>query len=123
MKNGNNTVEFSSSSSIANAVSSSASLKKSVEDWLKKPKNERSNTILVTLNDDKNLSRAINNATIFKPEISNGYFTGYLYDKYDFKFQWFDDLETFQANTGAVVLQNTGFIENYNIIIPIKIKL
>jgi hypothetical protein len=46
-----------------------------------------------------------------------------LYDKYDFKLQKFDDWEIFKANTGAVALQNTGVLENYNIIVPIKIKL
>jgi hypothetical protein len=75
------------------------------------------------LNDNQNLFRSINNATILKPEIKNGYFTGYLYDKYDFKLQKFDDWEIFKANTGAVALQNTGVLENYNIIVPIKIKL
>ena len=123
LSNGNNTVEFSPNSSIANSVNSSVFLRKSVENWAKLPVEERPRRILVTLNDNQNLFRSINNATILKPEIKNGYFTGYLYDKYDFKLQKFDDWEIFKANTGAVALQNTGVLENYNIIVPIKIKL
>jgi len=123
LNNGNNTVEFSPNSSISDAVSSSKSLHKTIENWSQKPVKERESSISVTLKDDQNLFRSLNNATIFKPEIKDGYFTGYLYDKYDFKLQWFSDWEIFKANTGAYFLQEIKQLENYNIIIPIKVKL
>ena len=77
---------------------------------------------LPELNDNENLARSILHATIFNPQVSNGYFTGYLYDLYDFKLQVFADKLITAANTGAVLLQMVNQLKNYNIIIPIKIK-
>ena len=123
LSDGDKTVKFSKNSTIAKAVESSKSLRSSINKWIKTPEENRSEKISVRIADDNNLFRSINNATILKPHIENNYFCGYLYDKYDFKLQWFKDFETMKANTGAYLLQTAKQIENYNIIIPIKIKL
>ena len=123
LSDGDKTVKFSKDSTIAKAVESSKSLRSSINEWIKTPEENRSERISVRIADDNNLFRSINNATILKPHIENNYFCGFLYDKYDFQLQWFKDFETMKANTGAYLLQTAKQIENYNIIIPIKIKL
>ena len=123
LSNGNKTVKFKDCSTIANAVNSSEYLKDSIKKWLDMPVEERPDTIQVQLADNENLFYSINNATVLKPRIENGYFHGYLYDKYDFKLQWFKNAKTLFANTGAVTLQTIKQLEKFNIIIPIKIKL
>ncbi len=123
LSNGNKTVRFKDDSTIANAVNSSEYLKESVNEWLNLPEEKRPNIIQVQLIDNENLFYSINNATVLKPRVEGGYFYGYLYDKYDFKLQWFKNAKTMFANTGAVTLQAIKQLENYNIIIPIKIKL
>ncbi len=117
------TIKFSKESSIAKEVNSSESMRTSINDWIKMQEDKRPSKIAVKLADNANLFRSINNATILSPHIDGGYFYGYLYDKYDFKLQWFNNLETMIANSGAFFLQTVKQIENYNIIIPIKIKL
>ena len=72
---------------------------------------------------NENLARSILHATIFNPQVSNGYFTGYLYDVYDFRLQLFTDKLITTANAGAVALQKLRQLQNYNIVIPIKLKL
>ena len=117
------TVEFSAESTIAKEVNLSNSLRTSINEWVKMPDNKRPSKIAVKIADNINLFRSINNATILNPHIDNGYFYGYLYDKYDFKLQLFKDLDTMIANSAAFFLQAVKQLENYNIIIPIKIKL
>ena len=79
--------------------------------------------MLLELNDNENLARSILHATVFNPQVSNGYFTGYLYDLYDFRWQMFSDMTILKANTGAVGLQAMKQLKNYSIVIPIKLKL
>ena len=117
------TIKFEPNSSLATSINSSPSLKQSINSWCKQTKNERGQTISVTINDNENLFRSINNATILNPKIENGVFTGYLYDKYDFKPDEFKDKYTTAVNTGAVTLQTVGILKNYNILVPIKMDL
>ena len=117
------TIKFEPNSSLATSINSSPSLMQSINSWCKKTKNERGQTISVTINDNENLFRSINNATILNPKFENGVFTGYLYDKYDFKPDEFKDKYTTAINTGAVSLQTVGMLKNYNILVPIKMDL
>ena len=117
------TIKFEPNSSLATSINSSPSLKQSINSWCKQTENERGQTISVTINDNENLFRSINNATILNPKIENGVFTGYLYDKYDFKPDEFKDKYTTAVNTGAVTLQTVGILKNYNILVPIKMDL
>ena len=121
--NGNKTVKFKKDSTIVKAIEFSENMHMCIEKWLNTPNSVQPSEIPVKLNDDNNLFRSINNATILKPHVEGDYFCGYLFDIYDFKFQWFKDAEMMKANTGAVILQTLKQIENYNIIVPIKIKL
>ena len=117
------TIKFEPNSSLATSINSSPSLKQSINSWCKQSENEREQTIPVIINDNENLFRSINNATILNPKFENGVFTGYLYDKYDFKPDEFKDKYTTAVNTGAVALQTVGILKNYNILVPIKMDL
>ena len=117
------TIKFEPNSSLATSINSSPSLMKSINSWCKQAENERKQTISVTINDNENLFRSINKATILNPKFENGVFTGYLYDKYDFKPDEFKDKYTTAVNTGAVALQTVGILKNYNILVPIKMDL
>ena len=117
------TIKFEPNSSLATSINSSPSLKQSINSWCKQTENEREQTIPVIINDNENLFRSINKATILNPKFENGVFTGYLYDKYDFKPDEFKDKYTTAVNTGAVALQTVGILKNYNILVPIKMDL
>lgn len=117
------TIKFEPNSSLAASINSSPSLKQSINSWCKQAENERGQTISVAINDNENLFRSINKATILNPKVKNGVFTGYLYDKYDFKPDEFKDKYTTAVNTGAVTLQTVGVLKNYNILVPIKMNL
>ena len=117
------TVLYSSNSTLAKAVENSFCFKEAVKSWVSTPTEYRPDKILLELNDSENLSRSILHATILKPQVSNGYFRGYLYDLYDFRLQIINNDKIMQANTGAVILQYLQQLKNYNIIIPIKLKL
>ena len=117
------TIKFEPNSSLATSINSSPSLKQSINSWYKQSENEREQTIPVIINDNENLFRSINKATILNPKFENGVFTGYLYDKYDFKPDEFKDKYTTAVNTGAVALQTVGILKNYNILVPIKMDL
>ena len=97
--------------------------KRAIKSWIVAPTEYKSDKILLELNDNENLARSILHATIFNPQVSNGYFTGYLYDLYDFRLQMLENFYKTRVNTGAVVLQRFKQLKNYNILIPIKIKL
>ena len=117
------TIKFEPNSSLATSINSSPSLKQSINSWCKQTENEREQTIPVIINDNENLFRSINKATILNPKFENGVFTGYLYDKYDFKPDEFKDKYTTAVNTGAVALQTVGILKNYNILVPLKMDL
>ena len=121
--NNNATIKFNPQSSLATSISNSQNLHIAIKNWCDTPIQLREDTIQVKLDDNTNLFRAINNATILNPRVENGLFTGYLYDVYDFKFEKFSDLYTTIVNNSAVILQAVKLIKNYNIIVPIKIKL
>ena len=117
---------FNDNSSLSKELSESDQLQKEIL----KHYNYRENTfdtdsINITLNQDKNLHYSIGHGTILEPHIDNdGYFNGYLYDIYDFDFtNKFDDLDVFLYNNGAFALQWFGKLDNYYVIIPVRFKI
>ena len=94
------TVEYSADSTLAKSVKNSATFRNAVKAWASTPAEYRQDKIFLTLNDNENLARSILHATIFNPQVSNGYFTGYLYDVYDFRLQLFA-VRNYDSRTGT----------------------
>ena len=117
------TVQYSPNSTLAKSVENSTTFRNAVKAWVSTPVEYRQDKIFLTLNDNENLSRSILHATILNPQVSNGYFTGYLYDLYDFRLQVLESLYKTAVNDFAFVLQELKKLENYNILVPIKFKL
>jgi len=112
------TVLYSAESSLANSLNNSDELKRAILNW-----NKSDNSFMVNFETNQNLFRSLHNTTVINPKISNGYFTGYAYDLYDFKLQFFKNPKVFISNSGAYGLQITKNLKNYYILIPMKIKL
>lgn len=85
------------------------------------------NKIKITFNNSNpNLFLSLKNSTILDPQIKNGYFTGVLFDKYDF--DWSKDLyppyqqRTDWANNIFHAYEKTDKNRNYYILAPIVFK-
>lgn len=69
---------------------------------------------------------SIGHGTILNPSINeDGYFTGLMFDKYDYDFITNDknNFKTKFINNSAYILQNYKIIQNYYTLIPIKFKI
>ena len=109
-----------------------AELKSAIKGWIEGGKSK--SDFAVKFKNDSNLMKSLHNATVFQPKIENGYFTGYVYDLYDFKYLiygYYGNIYKKQkfyapltiANNSAKALQDLNVIRKYNIVVPIKIKL
>ena len=119
------TVKYSESSSLAKSLNNSAELKAAIKGWIEGGKGK--SDFAVEFKNDSNLKKSLHNATVFQPKIENGYFTGYVYDLYDFKYESLLKKENMSklmiANNAATSLQDLSILRNYNIVVPIRIKL
>ena len=119
------TVKYSESSSLARSLNNSAELKSAIKSWIEGGKSK--SDFAVKFKNDSNLMKSLHNATVFQPKIENGYFTGYVYDLYDFKYESLLKKENWSklmlANNIATSLQDMSVLRNYNIVVPIRIKL
>lgn len=116
-------VVFDKGSHLAQSLSNSEELKAQIKDFYNNQNNSSKTQIPVTFN-EKNLKLAIHNATIINPKIdAQGNFTGILYDKYDFTaLSYNNDFGTAVANNIAYLLQDTNILDNYYVLVPVKIE-
>ena len=102
-----------------------AELKSAIKGWIEGGKSK--SDFAVEFKNDSNLMKSLHNATVFQPKIENGYFTGYVYDLYDFKYEPLlkkgNVSGLILANNIATGLQDMSVLRNYNIVVPIRIKL
>ena len=124
------TIEFTKDSSISEAVNNSRELRTQINDNIEKIK--KGESIQVEFKDDSNLFRSLHNATLIDCKLQGDTISGYLYDKYDFEYQILKQSKDFNiksvtklnvANDFATLLQEKGTLQNYHIIVPIRIKL
>lgn len=118
---------FNETSNISIETSNSFELQNSIRSAYNRQTNKfNTNKIGVTFNANPNLFLSLKNATILEPKIKNGYFTGILFDKYDF--EWSNDLyppykqRTDWANDFFYALQQTSKNRNYYLLAPIMFK-
>ena len=117
---------FNENSSISKELSKSNQLKQDILKHYNYSENSfDADRINITLDEDTNLHYSIGHGTILEPQVDNeGYFSGYLYDVYDFDFtNKIDDSNVFLYNNGAFVLQEFGQLDNYYVIIPVRFKI
>lgn len=122
---------YSPDSELAKDLSHSKKIKQVVMDWkngkFTDKNGNRKSKFVVAINDSTDMKRAINGCTITGlKEHSDGSVTGYIYDIYDFDSKFTDmkkgaDLKF--VNKIACYLQKLGLINNYQILVPIKIQL
>ena len=118
---------FNENSSISKELSKSNQLKQDILKHYNYSENSfDTDRINITLNENTNLHYSIGHGTILEPQVDNeGYFSGYLYDIYDFDFT-FNYLGNYKASTYNNIawgLQEFGQLKNYYVIIPVRFKI
>ena len=119
-------VSYNEDSSFSKNLSNSPQLQEQVKNYCKRNTLTNKSQILIDLNQDTNLFYSIGHGTILNPAINeDGYFTGLMFDKYDYDFITNDknNFKTKFINNSAYVLQNYKIIQNYYTLIPIKFKI
>lgn len=118
-------VVFNENSSLAKNVSSSKELQNQVmAQYDHKTGKFNSDKIGVNFTKDSNLHLSIGHGTILNPKVdSNGYFTGILYDKYDFDLIYKNYDFNVMANDVFWALQSTPYGKNYYTLTPIRFKI
>ena len=117
---------FNEHSPFAERLSASTQMQKQIsENYNSAGGKFNSNKLSVNFTDDPNLHLSIGHATIINPKVDkDGYFSGILFDKYDF-----DHIKdggyslNKSANNFFYWLQENEFRKNYYILIPIKFKM
>lgn len=121
-----NGVVFSNDSSIATNIANNPEFIGAVGQQMAQGLKNKKFDITFSPGNDPNLFRSIHNATVLNPHIDNqGNFNAIVYDKYDF--DWIKG-NAYQnpivgTNNAAYVLQQLNRLENYYVLIPVKIKL
>ena len=119
-------VSYNEDSSFSKNLSNSPQLQEQVKNYCKRNTLTNKSQILIDLNQDTNLFYSIGHGTILNPAIDEkGYFSGLLFDKYDYDFITNDknNFKTKFINNSAYILQNYKIIQNYYTLIPIKFKI
>lgn len=119
-------VSYNEDSSFSKNLSNSPQLQEQVKNYCKRNTLTNKSQILIDLNQDTNLFYSIGHGTILNPAINeDGYFTGLMFDKYDYDFITNDknNFKTKFINNSAYILQNNKIIQNYYTLIPIKFKI
>ncbi len=118
-------IQFKPDSSLAQTLNNSEELKEIIKSNFE-PDGKHSSSLPIKLNKDTNIHRAINGATLYGLKDEGDYYSGYLFDKYDFEnnkydYSSFKKFTTSVANNYAVGMQAKN-AQNYYIIVPIRIK-
>lgn len=119
---------FNKDSSISQNISNSTQFQNQVKSQFDNKTGQfKTDQIGLSFTKDPNLVRSIGHATVLNPQIdSNGYFTGQVIDKYDF--DWDEkglmngSPELSNVNNKAYLLQTSGQLKNYYVLIPVKFK-
>ncbi len=109
---------FSEDSSLSKNLSNS----KEIQNWMRfkyiMNGNKFKNNQVEIKFSEPNFHLAYGGATILNPKVQNGYFTGVLFDKYDFKLKtpssWLD-----AVNNVAFLM---GLDRKYYILVPVKFR-
>lgn len=121
-------VLFDRNSSISKNVSNSPQLQRQIREKFVDGKFTSDKLRGLGFSEDPNLHLSIGHYTVINPSIdSNGVFKGLLYDKYDFDWLKYTtssgaSIKTTAINNAAFVLQSTGNIKNYYVLVPIEFK-
>ena len=124
--------KFSKDSPTAQALNNSEELKKEIFNESKNYNPEsgtfKSDMLEIEFKNDKNLQYSFGRMTILDPQIEDGYVTGTGFDMYNFEKmseENFKDApkEIRDLNNKAYYLQETNFLKNYYLFIPLKMKL
>lgn len=127
----NRMLVYSEKSKLSKSLSHSQKIRKAVMDWkngkIKNSDGSKKSKFVVAANDTEDMKRAINGCTITGlKENPDGSISGYVYDVYDFNLKYTDMQNVGKnlsfANKVAYYLQKSGLINNYQILVPIKIK-
>lgn len=118
-------IVYNGNSSISKNVSNSQEMQRQIRAQFDNDNNRFTKDKLdISFTQDPNLHRSIAHGTILEPKIdTDGYFTGYLYDKYDFDF--INDYASSPKLTAAnnlFALLGLGSNRNYYTIAPVKFK-
>lgn len=120
---------FNKDSSISQNISNSTQFQNQVQSQFDSKTGQfKTDQIGLRFTKDPNLVRSIGHATVLNPQIdSNGYFTGQIIDKYDFNWDNKGTLmdgspELSNVNNKAYLLQTSGRLKNYYVLIPVKFK-
>lgn len=119
-------ISYNEDSSFSKNLSNSPQLQEQVKNYCKRNTLTNKSQILIDLNQDTNLFYSIGHGTILNPSIDEkGYFTGLLFDKYDFALinDYKENFKTTFFNNGAYLLQYIPNIKNFYTLIPIKFKI
>lgn len=112
---------FSENSSLSKNISNSKELQDQIrESYNLKTNSFNSNNLSIAFKSNPNLRLSIANSTVLNPQIKNGYFTGVLFDKYDFapNDKNLDSWLVHLNNLSALM----GLDRRYYILAPIKFK-
>lgn len=119
-------ISYNEDSSFSKNLSNSPQLQEQVKNYCKRNTLTNKSQILIDLNQDTNLFYSIGHGTILNPAIdAKGYFTGLLFDKYDYAL-----MNNYKENPEATFFNNVTYflqikknIKNYYTLIPIKFKI
>ncbi len=124
--------EFSADSPTAKALNNSSELKNEIFNETKNYNPQtgtfKSDKLEIEFKNDKNLQYSFGHMTILNPKIKDGFVTGMGYDKYDFDAMYGKNFknvskETKNLNNSAYALQSSGHLNNYYILVPLKVKI
>jgi hypothetical protein len=124
--------EFSADSPTAKALNSSEELKNEIFNETKNYNPQtgtfKSDKLEIEFKNDKNLQYSFGHMTILNPKLKDGFVTGMGYDTYDFDAMYGKNFknvskETKNLNNSAYALQSSGHLNNYYILVPLKVKI
>jgi hypothetical protein len=123
--------EFSEESPTAKTLNSSEEFKNQILDSKNYDSIKgtfKSDKLEIEFKNDTNLQYSFGHMTVLNPKIENGYITGTGYDKYNYDAMYgkkFENVsnETKSLNNKARLLQATGKLKNYYVLVPVKVKI
>lgn len=121
-------VIYNNKSSISYNVSNSGQFQKQVKSqYDSKNKRFKTDKLEVNFTDDQNLHLSLGHCTVLNPKVdSQGYFTGTIFDIYDFDSAYKDksknDLFISGVATGFAGFQKVGIASKYYTLVPVRFK-
>ncbi|MCR5265915.1 MAG: hypothetical protein K6E29_04905 [Cyanobacteria bacterium RUI128] len=117
-------IEFSKDSDFAKRIAVDSTFKNTVMKSYNKKTNSFPQKIELDFSGNQNLNYSIGHGTFLNAKkTKDGYIEGLVFDKYDYKYDFFDNIETTIYNTGAAGLHTFNRLEYYYYVIPIKFKI